>query len=194
MDYIETYVRPKWKSFLLYLLVLIICNIVTTSICFLLGGWLQGDFFTISKDTIFGNVYTWVVNSFAFFTVSPLVSAGLYIAFVPGKYDKEWKMKLIPYNRVANTYMVYPMKVNGCEPIWKENKKFEATLKFDSIAKVGNYSFAVLKDTNKNVYYMFSSRFNKLVKNMTNGIYTGTFMFDTNWRVTNIVEVKNEQC
>lgn len=187
-DYTETYVRPIWKSIALYLLVLLCCNIVTTTICFVLTGWLSGDWNSIAKNTVFGDIYNWLVISIAFTTISPICCIPLYFAYIPHKYDKEWKQGLIPYNIETTIPMWYPEKLNGYEPVWKQNKPFDAVLKFVGIKNYNRYSFAILEDTAGIQYIMFSTRFNELAKeaDVMHNTYSGTFIFDTNWKISNI--------
>jgi len=188
-EFIETYVRPWYKSVALYLLIFIVSSIIYGIMNYILCGILSGNFNKIAKDTIFGDIPYWCVIWFAMITLNPICCIPLFFALVPRKYEREWKQKLIPFN-YKKQIMEYPEKINGHEPIWKPNYTFTATLKFVSIDNYNHYSFAKLSDES-NTYLMFSSRFNELAKeaDVMHNTYYGTFTFDTDYRIVNIKEV-----
>jgi hypothetical protein len=151
---------------------------------------LTGDYNTLSYGTIFGDVPTWFIFWFAFLIISPITSFVIFTMF-PKKYDREFKKRLIPYRN--NIPLHYPVKFDGEEPEWYEPKEFYAKLELNGISGIyasHRYCFAGLKDVNTGIeYLMFADRFNNLEAN-EEGLYEGTFNFDTKWKITNIYEVK----
>jgi hypothetical protein len=183
----KTYIRPWYLRVVDYLLSMLIFNVAMFIMIFFLLWGLTGDHNTLSYGTIFGDVPTWFVFWFTFFIMSPILSFVIWIQF-PKKYDREYKKGLIPY--FNNHPLFYARKIANAEPEWRLSECFQAILKFDSIEKYGSFSFACLQDVETQFYYlMFSDRFNKLKANI-NGLYEGTWDFDTNWRITNIYKVE----
>ena len=184
----ETYIRPWWKSLFYYFLCCVGLTAVSSAIVFFMLWGLYGDpFFTI-EGTIFGTTTMWFVESFAFATLSPVLGFVIYFGLIYRKYDYEWKkLGLIPVDPEDSDRVLFePRKIEGKEPLWKENTEFEATISLHGTQNLstgrGWMTWMVVVDESGYKYLMMGHRFNEILSKMTDGKYHGKFKFDTTWK------------
>jgi len=193
----ETYIIPWYKKigyFFLYELVILAMMLF---ICLTMGIFaFEGGLNNMVDGTIFGTVPLWFTFFTAFTIISPFFAFALFFGLAPKKYDLEWlKLHLIPVNPFDLKQVLFePQKIDGKEPLWKENKEFEATLHLDGTKGFstghGLKTYMVLKDEDDKLYLMEGYRFNELLPKMVNNKYTGRFIFDLYWRWPSLREVE----
>jgi len=193
----ETYIRPWYKSIGLFFLYELEILAMMLFVCLTMGAFVfEGGLNNMVDGTIFGTVPLWFIFFTAFTLVSPFFAFALFFGLAPKKYDLEWReLHLIPVNPENTDQILFePRKVDGKEPLWKENKEFDVTLHLDGTKGFstghGWKTYMVLKDDNNLSYLMEGYRFNELLPKMVDGKYTGRFIFDLYWRWPSLKEVE----
>ena len=193
----ETYIRPKWKAVLYYLACMAGVTIVSGIMAFFLTWGLNGDPNVMIPETRFGPMPFWVTEMIAFAILSPLLAFVIYWPMFYHKYDLEWrKLGLVPVDpEDTNRVLFEPRKINGKEPLWKENKEFEATIKLHGTQNTSTgrsyKTWMVVVDENGYKYLMDGNRFNEILPKMDDhGAYHGKFIFDRVWLYPNLKVVK----
>lgn len=194
----ETYIRPWYKTVGLFFLYELMTLAMMLFVCLTMGAFMfEGGLSNMVDGTIFGTVPLWFTFFAAFMPVSPFFAFAFYFGMASKKYDLEWrKLHLVPINPFDLKQVLFePRKIDGKEPLWKENSEFGATF---HVVGTKNFStghgwktYMVLGDEDDRLYLMEGYRFNELLPKMVDGKYTGRFIFDLYWRWPSVKEVEN---
>lgn len=177
-----TYLRPWWKSLLLFLACSLVCVMASTASSMVLIGLSP-----VSKGTVFGDVPTWFVMAFALSVFSPVFGMVLYFGIVPRKYMTEFRKGLLPVWESDPGQVLFKARKDDDkkEPCWIENHVFQATVKVTGTQDLstghGYMTWIKLEDENGYKYLMTGQRFSELIGEMHDSVYTGLFTFDTTW-------------
>jgi hypothetical protein len=192
----ETYIRPKWKAILYYLACMAGITAVSAVMAFFVNWGLTHDSMVMAPNTIFGPMPVWLTETIAFAILSPLLAFVIYWPMLYHKYDYEWrKLGLVPVDpEDPNRVLFEPRKINGKEPLWKENKEFEATIKLYGTKNLstgrGCKTWMVVIDENGYKYLMDGDQFNQILLKMEDNTYHGKFIFDRVWLYPNLKVVE----
>lgn len=181
---IKTYIRPWWKSFLIFLGFTAGTEAVMTIMSYFLVPALTGSENAFKlQESILGPIPFWTALPIAFVVASPLFGILMFFASAPKVYSRELKKGLFPVFEGTNQMQAYPHKAKNSErkmvhPEWVESlPEFKGTLIYTGNWPGEVYGVEMMQDeTTHRVYMLTNHDFRKIVSEMKDGKTTGTWI------------------